>query len=222
MLDYSQDSLSDLSSLDKKPISTPTTTITTTPTNTLSTDFFIQFQKNLSTKEIDPVLLKMREHLISKNVAAEIASHICDHVRTQLMGQSISAFTSLQSKMKLLLNEAILRILTPKTCDDLLRDIHAIKASRPFVLTFIGVNGVGKSTNLSKVAFWLLSSKLKILIAACDTFRSGAVEQLKVHVRNLKSLEQGATIDLYDRGYGKDPAGIAQEAIAFGNLFNHF
>lgn len=91
----------------------------------------------------------------------------------------------------------------------------------PYALTFVGVNGVGKSTNLSKVCFWLLQNGLRVLIAACDTFRSGAVEQLRVHVRNLGALQdemQGAPqvpkVELYERGYGKDAAGIAKDAIA--------
>jgi signal recognition particle receptor subunit alpha len=94
-------------------------------------------------------------------------------------------------------------------------------------MTFIGVNGVGKSTNLSKVCFWLLQNKLRVLIAACDTFRSGAVEQLRVHVRNLGLLGQELgrgpnegtelpRVELYERGYGKDAAGIAKDAIVYG------
>lgn len=88
-------------------------------------------------------------------------------------------------------------------------------------MVFVGVNGVGKSTNLSKVAFWLLQNDLRVLIAACDTFRSGAVEQLRVHVRNLGMLgetKEGdkARVELFEKGYGKDSAGIAREAIAFG------
>ena len=62
----------------------------------------------------------------------------------------------------------------------------------------------------------------QVLIAACDTFRSGAVEQLRVHVRNLGMLATsagaaGGSIELYERGYGKDAAGIAKEAITYGN-----
>jgi signal recognition particle receptor subunit alpha len=88
-------------------------------------------------------------------------------------------------------------------------------------LTFVGVNGVGKSTNLSKVCFWLLQNGLRVLIAACDTFRSGAVEQLRVHVRNLGALSDsdesgGKKVELYERGYGKDAAGIAKDAITYG------
>ena len=64
-------------------------------------------------------------------------------------------------------------------------------------------------------------SYMHVLIAACDTFRSGAVEQLRVHVKNLGMLvgdkDKGA-IELYEKGYGKDAAGIAKEAIAYGEL----
>jgi signal recognition particle receptor subunit alpha len=89
-------------------------------------------------------------------------------------------------------------------------------------MTFVGVNGVGKSTNLSKVCFWLLQNGYRVLIAACDTFRSGAVEQLRVHVRNLGALAQaeegGKRIELFEKGYGKDAAGIAKDAISYGML----
>jgi signal recognition particle receptor subunit alpha len=88
-------------------------------------------------------------------------------------------------------------------------------------MTFVGVNGVGKSTNLSKVCFWLLQNGYRVLIAACDTFRSGAVEQLRVHVRNLGALAQeggGNRVELFERGYGKDAAGIAKDAISYGTL----
>lgn len=94
-------------------------------------------------------------------------------------------------------------------------------------MTFVGVNGVGKSTNLSKVCFWLLQNGYRVLIAACDTFRSGAVEQLRVHVRNLGALaeaeademggeEKKKRIELFEKGYGKDAAGIAKDAITYG------
>ena len=119
---------------------------------------------------------------------------------------------------------------TPRTSTDVLLAIRAKRdtlassstARRdPYVITFVGVNGVGKSTNLSKVCFWLVQNGLRVLIAACDTFRSGAVEQLRVHVRNLGMLAENAVdgkggVELYERGYGKDAAGIAKEAITYG------
>jgi len=118
-------------------------------------------------------------------------------------------------------------MLTPTTSLDILRSITAVTAPgstplspspRPYVISIVGVNGVGKSTNLSKLAFFLLQNRFNLLIAACDTFRSGAVEQLRVHARNLQelSLREGlGKVELYEKGYGKDAANIAKDAVAY-------
>lgn len=179
-------------------------------------------QKEMTEESLEPIMSKMKEHLINKNVAADIAQHLCDSVAKGLVGQTLGSFKSVQAHVKQSMETALKRILTPKTSVDLLRDIAQAQAEkRPYTIVFIGVNGVGKSTNLSKTAFWLLQNNLKVLIAACDTFRSGAVEQLRVHARNLKALEQNAVIDLYEKGYGKDSASIAKEAISSAKLTGH-
>ena len=120
---------------------------------------------------------------------------------------------------------SLTKMLTPTSSLDLLREIDSItsppvtslRKARPYVMSIVGVNGVGKSTNLSKICFFLLQNKYKVLIAAGDTFRSGAVEQLAVHVRNLKELTQreGGKVELYQKGYGKDAAAVAKDAVAF-------
>ncbi|KAF9108007.1 hypothetical protein BGX27_008518 [Mortierella sp. AM989] len=179
-------------------------------------------QKEMTTESLEPIMSKMKEHLVNKNVAADIAQHLCDSVAKGLEGQTLGSFKSVQAHVKQSMELALKRILTPKTSVDLLRDIAQAQAEkRPYTIVFIGVNGVGKSTNLSKTAFWLLQNNLKVLIAACDTFRSGAVEQLRVHVRNLQALEQNAVVDLYEKGYGKDSAAIAKEAISSAKLTGH-
>lgn len=70
----------------------------------------------------------------------------------------------------------------------------------------VGINGVGKSTSLAKIAYYLKSNNCNPLLAACDTFRSGAVEQLNVHAKCLD-------VPLYQKGYAKDPAVVAKAAI---------
>ncbi|CAE6459736.1 unnamed protein product [Rhizoctonia solani] len=176
--------------------------------------------KVLTSEDLAPVLNGMREHLMKKNVAKEIADKVCESVGEGLVGKRVSGFASIKSETREALSSAITRILTPKTSTDLLLSIRSQKATQPtpqpYVITFVGVNGVGKSTSLGKVAFWLLQNNLRVLVAACDTFRSGAVEQLRVHVRNLGMLNDGGEkIELYEKGYGKDAAGIAKEAVAY-------
>lgn len=178
--------------------------------------------KSLKREDMAPVLEKLKDHLISKNVAAEIAQKLCDSVGVKLEGKVLGTFDSVANTVKATLTDALVQILSPKRRVDILRDaMEAKKNSRPYVMTFCGVNGVGKSTNLAKICFWLIENNFRVLIAACDTFRAGAVEQLRTHMRHLNALHPSekhgnqTMVQLYEKGYGKDAAGIAMEAIRF-------
>ncbi|EPQ58074.1 P-loop containing nucleoside triphosphate hydrolase protein [Gloeophyllum trabeum ATCC 11539] len=185
--------------------------------------------KVLTEDDLKPVLEAMKQHLMKKNVAKDIADKVCEGVGEGLVGKKIGGLQTINAAVRVALSNSITRILTPKTSTDLLLSIRtklnsplpSTQQRLPYSMTFVGVNGVGKSTNLSKVAFWLIQNGFRVLIAACDTFRSGAVEQLRVHVRNLSMLGvDGATdskgrVELFERGYGKDAAAIAKEAITY-------
>lgn len=190
----------------------------------------------------------MSTHLQSKNVASDVATRVCSSVERSLLGKKMGSFGSVKKEVREAMEEAVTRILTPRTSTDILLEIRTKRSESnntsfmnnnqssepdPYSITFVGVNGVGKSTNLAKVAFWLLQNKFRVLIAACDTFRSGAVEQLNVHVRNLSQLDvvknmktlneegnenpvSGNRIELFQKGYGKDAAGIAASALKYG------
>lgn len=165
-------------------------------------------QKDLSAETLAPVIDQIRTHLIAKNVAANIADELCESVQNSLIGKTHGTFKSIANTVKAALAEVLTRLLTPKKVIDVPRQIAEARAqNRPYTMVFVGVNGVGKSTSLAKVAAWLLKQKYTVMIAACDTFRSGAVEQLKVHARAL------GDIPLFDQGYGKDAANIAHQAI---------
>ena len=75
-----------------------------------------------------------------------------------------------------------------------------------------------------QIAFWLIEKNFRVLIAACDTFRSGAVEQLRTHVHKLNYIhppeQHGGQkmVELYEQGYGRDAASIARSAINYGEL----
>jgi len=171
---------------------------------------------------IAPCLEKLRDHLIAKNVAAEIAGSLCASVQEKLLGTTLGTFEAVSGVVKTALTDALVTLLTPKRRMDILRDVVEAKAKgRPYVMTFAGVNGVGKSTNLAKVSFWLLENGFRVMIAACDTFRAGAVEQLRTHCRHLNALKpsedpDSPNVKLYEQGYGKDAAEIARMAVEAG------
>ncbi|CAM9174810.1 unnamed protein product [Ascophyllum nodosum] len=164
-------------------------------------------RKVLEERDLMPVMAKMREQLMSKNVASEVANDITASVQATLINQRLKSFTRVKTAVQSALKEAVSRVLTPKRSTDVLREVNAAKSrGKVYSVTFVGINGVGKSTSLAKVAYYLKENGVKVLIAACDTFRSGAVEQLRVHCRCLQ-------VPLFEKGYAKDSSSVAKEAI---------
>lgn len=188
--------------------------------------------KTLTKQDLEKPLKAMEEHLIKKNVAREAAIRLCEGVEAEMIGKKTAAFESTDKALQPALENSLRKLLTPKTSLDLLQEIESVtkpskggQTGRPYVISVVGVNGVGKSTNLSKICYFLLQNDYRVLVVAGDTFRAGAVEQLGVHVRNLKELsarENVGRVDLYQKGYGKDAANVAKDAVAFAgaNDFN--
>ncbi|XP_068234580.1 signal recognition particle receptor subunit alpha isoform X2 [Palaemon carinicauda] len=183
--------------------------------------------KTLTDGDIAPVLEKMKDHLIGKNVAAEISIKLCQSVGQKLEGKVIGTFDGVTATVRNTLTEALVQLLTPKRRIDVLRDVVEAKANGGvYTMVFCGVNGVGKSTNLAKITFWLIENNYRVLIAACDTFRAGAVEQLRTHMHHLNALHPPekhggiSMVQLFEQGYGKDAAEIARHAIEFARKNN--
>eukprot|EP00163_Fabomonas_tropica_P030915 TRINITY_DN717_c0_g2_i1.p1 TRINITY_DN717_c0_g2~~TRINITY_DN717_c0_g2_i1.p1 ORF type:complete len:597 (+),score=214.63 TRINITY_DN717_c0_g2_i1:259-2049(+) len=174
--------------------------------------FFRYFKRLTGTQEmeredLEPVIKQLSELLMAKNVGTDIAEQFCESVLQNLVGKKLKTLQSVKSLVYEAMEKSLTNILTPKRSIDILRDIaQAKKEKRVYSIVFVGVNGVGKSTTLSKVCFWLQQNGVKVQIVACDTFRSGAVEQLRTHARCLN-------VDLFEKGYGKDASGIAADGI---------
>ncbi|KAK4508000.1 hypothetical protein PRZ48_001735 [Zasmidium cellare] len=177
--------------------------------------------KKLSKADLQQPMQQVRTLLLEKNIALEAADRLCAAVETDLLDQKTASFTSIDKTIRESMTKALTRILTPTSSTDLLREIANTTGGskpRPYVISIVGVNGVGKSTNLSKIAYFLLQNKYRVLVVAADTFRSGAVEQLRVHVRNLTELSQRenvGSIELFEKGYGKDAAVVARDAVSY-------
>ncbi|AIO02501.1 signal recognition particle receptor like protein, putative [Leishmania panamensis] len=166
----------------------------------------------VGTREVDADDLKhiipdLREKLIAKNVAVEVAEQVCKSVEVSLAGKRLGTFDSLYKTVEDAMTASLRRILQPKREVNLLRDVAVAKAAhKPYSIILCGVNGVGKSTSLAKIAYWLQQNDNSVLLAAGDTFRHGAVEQLEVHGRCLG-------VPVFQLGYGTDPSAVAAAAI---------
>ena len=99
--------------------------------------------KPLTREDLEPVLAKLRDNLISKNVASEVAESLTESVMVKLEGSVMGTFQSLARHVKEALTQSLMKLLTPKRRIDILRDVMDARENRkPYVITFCGVNGV--------------------------------------------------------------------------------
>lgn len=161
----------------------------------------------VDTEDLHNIIPSLREKLIAKNVAVEVAEHVCKSVEASLAGKKLGTFDSLYKTVDDAMTASLHRILQPKREVNILRDVAAAKAAgKPYSIVLCGVNGVGKSTSLAKMTYWLQQNGNSVLLAAGDTFRHGAVEQLEVHGRCLG-------VPVFQLGYGTDPSAVAAAAV---------
>ncbi len=164
-------------------------------------------KKELSEKDLETPLEELMVNLVEADVAYDVAESIVMELRTKLIGSKVPRGTnvedyvlnSLKSYMATLFSNGIDLVSEAK---------RKCSSGLPYVITFFGVNGVGKTTTIAKVAYMLKSSGLTPVIAAADTFRAGAQEQLRTHAERLEVAFIGGS-------YGADPASVAYNAINY-------
>lgn len=169
---------------------------------------FSFFRQELDLEKIEE---QLRAHLFAKNVPAELSSRLAKEISMRAKNDPEPG--SLEEKLKRNTARAIEQMMPTRDPMSIVSEILALKESKktPYVFCMVGVNGVGKSTTLSKLCLWLLKNNLSLCVAACDSFRSGAVEQLRKYVARYQSRKYA--VELYEKGYGKDESSIARGAI---------
>lgn len=150
----------------------------------------------LNFKSVDEDLFEeLEEILITSDVGVETTMKILDNLRLKVKQQNVKD----PMQIKTLLKQEMLEILGTFT--------DAIGTHSPEVILVIGVNGVGKTTSIGKISSRLKKSGKKVLIAAADTFRAAAIDQLEVWGKR-------AGVDVIKHQEGSDPAAVIFDAIS--------
>ena len=146
-----------------------------------------------SHEDIDEIIDEIEELLILSDVGMKTTSEICNELRKDLQKEDD---TSKEHVMELL-KEKMINILT-------LEDVKEFDKSKNVILV-VGVNGVGKTTSIAKISNLYKKMGNKVLLAAGDTFRAGAIEQLEIWARNVG-------VECVSGKDGQDPASVVFDA----------
>ena len=154
--------------------------------------------------KIDEVLDDLEIVLLQSDVAVPVIEKIRTDLKRDLTGRKVKVGTDAEEAVKQSLEASVRQILS-KPKFDLVAAVRAHQP-KPYIVMFVGVNGTGKTTTVAKIAGLLRDRGLGVVIAAGDTFRAGAIEQLLVHGERLG-------IRVVRQQEGSDPAAVAFDAV---------
>ena len=149
----------------------------------------------------DSVLDELEEILISSDVGVDTTLKIISRIEKRASADKYVSTDELTS----ILREEIATLLTENKTEDL-DDFTIPEGIKPYVIMVVGVNGVGKTTTIGKLAYQFKKNGLKVFLGAADTFRAAAVEQLVVWSERI-----GVTI--VKQNMGSDPASVAYDTL---------
>ncbi len=168
--------------------------------------FFTKIRKvSLSESKFNDLFWELEIVLLENNVAVEVIEKIRDDLKEALTGEKLMK-RSMGDIIAETLHNTIKDILSVEPIDLISEAKKKKETGEPLVIAMIGVNGSGKTTTLAKLAKYFQDNGLTIVVAAADTFRAAAIQQLEEHTNNLG-------IKLIKHDYNADPAAVAYDAV---------
>ena len=151
----------------------------------------------------DDVLDNLEEILVTSDVGVDTTLKIVDRVQKRVARDKFMTTSELNN----LLKDEIAALLTENNSEDCEGFDMATTPGKPYVIMVVGVNGVGKTTTIGKLAYQFKKAGKKVYLGAADTFRAAAVEQL---------VEWGRRVDVpvVKQNMGSDPASVAYDTLA--------
>ena len=150
----------------------------------------------------DEVLDNLEEILISSDVGVDTTLKIIERIEKRVSEDKYMGTSELNSILK----EEITSLLEENNSNDI-EDFDLPESSEPYVIMVVGVNGVGKTTTIGKLAFHFKAAGKKVVLGAADTFRAAAIDQLQIWADRVQ-------VPLVKQGMGADPASVAYDTLA--------
>lgn len=149
----------------------------------------------------EDLINELEEVLIMGDVGIKTSQKICDLLKNKIKSEKISDHEQIKQTIK----EIVKKILASENELNL--------NTKPSIILVCGVNGVGKTTTIGKLAFFFQSQNKRVLLAAADTFRAAAADQLEIWA-------QRANCDIVKHQEGSDPASVIFDAISAAKVRN--
>ena len=152
----------------------------------------------------DDVLDELEEILVTSDVGVNTTIKIIERIEQRVARDKYLGV----DELNLILREEIAGLLAENNSPDL-EDFSLAAVERPYVIMVVGVNGVGKTTTIGKLAAQFKAQGLKVVLGAADTFRAAAVDQIKLWGERVD-------VPVVSKGMNTDPSAVAYDAVKYG------
>ncbi|MFA5797476.1 MAG: signal recognition particle-docking protein FtsY [Candidatus Woesearchaeota archaeon] len=170
------------------------------------TETFTKF--NLSEEKFEELFWELEVVMLENNVAVEVIDKIKQDMKKELLAGKISR-AGVEELILATLKKSVTELFDVKNRDLLAEIQHKKKKEgKPYIIAVIGVNGSGKTTSIAKLTHLFQKNGLTVVLAASDTFRAAAIQQLEEHANRLNTK-------LIKHDYHSDPAAVAFDAIKY-------
>ncbi|AKB77069.1 Signal recognition particle 54 kDa protein [Methanosarcina horonobensis HB-1 = JCM 15518] len=159
----------------------------------------------LDAKDLEEPLWELEMGLLESDLALSVSEAIVESVKNQLTGTTKRIGSNTGEIVEVALKKAILDVVSANTFDF---DDYVKNREKPVHIVFVGINGTGKTTSISKMTHRLLKSGYSVVLAAGDTFRAGAIDQLGIHASRLG-------VKMIKHQAGADPAAVIYDAVQY-------
>lgn len=167
-------------------------------------------QKEINEKILDSTLLDLQLDLLESDVAQEVVDDLSAGLKKDLLGLKLEKGQEAGQIIENELQKLVAGMFARAGRLDIVEKIRAKKEAKrgPFVIVFLGINGTGKTTTVAKVGNLLRKSGISVVVAAGDTHRAGAIEQLTQHAERL-------SLKVIAQRYGADPSAVGRDAVDY-------
>ncbi|MBD3304637.1 signal recognition particle-docking protein FtsY [Candidatus Woesearchaeota archaeon] len=157
--------------------------------------------KRISESQFDDLFWDLELAMLENNVAVEVIEKIKADLKKDLTEKPVPR-AKIEETVIHSLKNSVSGLFDVEQVDLFAK----LKEKKPLVICFVGINGSGKTTSIAKVANMFLKNKASVVLAAADTFRAAAIDQLQLHADNLG-------VKLIKHDYGADAAAVAFDAV---------
>ena len=170
--------------------------------------------RTIDERIIDEIFSRFEIELMESDLSLDVIEDVRERLKGKILGEKVER-GEIGEFIEKVLREVLEEILVePEKPLEALIDAKRKDAEKPFVIVFLGINGTGKTTTIAKVGKLLDDKGFRVLLAAADTYRAGAIEQLEVHAKRVG-------LRVISQRYGADAAAVARDAIEHAKSNNY-